>query len=860
MKQRIAVLGWTLIATVAISLLFVGVCIAQTPDPPVFLVPDVQSIDVGQETTVEVWAHSVEGFYAAHFHLAFDGSVLEGISVEPGTAFTDYPGEYEVALARVSTDTIKFAATLLRIPKADPITGDIHIATIAFRGRADGISALTWPLALMSTRESMAIPVTAAEGQITVGTPPVTETPTGTVTTTVTPTTTVTTTPTATVTVTPTPTVTVTPTPTVTVTPTPPPVEMGTLLKGIAVDETRNLVYVSAQSNSTIAIIDGLTQSYVRSVPCFGDRPNGLALSEDGSKLFVVNTGSDQVAVLDIDSDYALLRTIQVERWPFGIAIANGIAYVTNFDNGSVTQIDVNSMGIIRHMGIGRHPALPAATGNRAYIPIHSAYDRWHLQDPEDEWRYVQSRWRQDTGVAIVYADGRLERVLYDYIGFFSAAVDDVSGRVYVTKRDGIRQGLYVLDAANNNVIQYVPMLRPYIVGVNPTTNHVFVVQADMDEIYVLDAGDEYRVIRAVDTDPNNGDFPDMHGGQGIGVNGNDVYVSNFASGTVAILDDAYTGDNFAVALDPEYIRGWQESGGNQSPIGKPAAPGYAYMYAEQHFERGIMHWRQVVTGTNQIYVLDIESSLPGGTDWSGREDGIWEQYDDNWVPGMPLFPAGCPDAWWPYGPMFGFGVTWCNEAGVKDTIGYPITAAFGEPGGDQAFENGRVFWNPASDSYVVLRNDNHRWQYYRAHRRYSTAPAEPNVTGTVVLQGRTDHRGTVVSIANGPYLATDITGRFGFRAEGLVTLRVGHPGYLDAMATVKASTDGRLDMPEIVLSGGDINGDNQIDILDLSYVGYRFAGDDLLADLNRDGVVDILDLSLVGANFGQAGPAIWQR
>ena len=87
-----------------------------------------------------------------------------------------------------------------------------------------------------------------------------------------------------------------------------------------------------------------------------------------------------------------------------------------------------------------------------------------------------------------------------------------------LTKRDGTAEGLYVLDAANHGLIQYVPMLRPYSVAVNPSTNHVFVVQADLDEIYVLDADDGYRLIRAIDTDPNNGDIPGMHGGQGIGV------------------------------------------------------------------------------------------------------------------------------------------------------------------------------------------------------------------------------------------------------------------------------------------------------------------------------------------------------
>ena len=162
-----------------------------------------------------------------------------------------------------------------------------------------------------------------------------------------------------------------------------------------------------------------------------------------------------------------------------------------------------------------------------------------------------------------------------------------------------------------------------------------------------------------------------------------------------------------------------------------------------------------------------------------------------------------------------------------------------------------------------MLRIDNHRWQYYRAHRRYNPERAAPNVVGQVVLQGRAAQPGVVLSIANGPYLATDMSGRFGFLADGQVTVRISHPGFLDTVATVRASTGGagtQLDTREIVLTAGDVNGDNRIDILDLSYVGYRFAGADARADLNDDGIVDILDLSMVGTNFGRIGPELWQQ
>ncbi len=810
MKRQHRIPAWLPVLVAALGILWGGIVLGQAPQPAIYISPADQAIDVGDETTVAVWISNVEGFYAAQFDLGFDPTVVEGLFIEPGPAFTAYPDEHEVVQNQIADGNCKFAATLLRIPKADPVSGDLHLATIHFRGLIDGTSPLTWRQVKLSNGLGQAIVPTTEDGQIVVGEEVL-------------------------------------------------PGPIGTLLKGVEVDQARNLVYVSSHSNDSIVILDGSTYARVQSVPSGGVDPNGLALSEDGSMLFVVNTASDQVAVLDPDNGFAVLGTIAVEDGPFSIAIANGLAYVTNFDSGSVSIIDVNGMYVVRTLAVGRHPSLPAATGDHSYIPIHSAYDRWQAKNPQDEWAYVQARRANDTGVAIVYADGRLERILQDYIGFFAAAVDEAHGRVYITKRDGTAEGLYVLDLADNSLIHFVSMLRPYAVAVNPVTNHVLVVQADLNEVYVLDANNDYQLIRVVTTDPNDGDYPGMHGGQGIDVHGSDVIVSNFISGTVTIFDENDVDGVLAVPVHPEVIRGWQESGGSASPLGVPSAPGLSGMYSEQHFERGIMQWRQGTTGPNWIYVFDIQSTLPSGTDWFGREDGIWQRYDDLWTPEMPLFPEACPDAGWPNGPMFGFGVTWCNEPGVKATIGYPIGAALVDQGADQAFENGAVLWSPASDSYMVLYGDG-RWQYYRAHRRYPVDVGEPNITGRVVMQGRIDHRGVILSIDGGPYMATDPQGRFGFSAARQLTVHFDHPGYLGAVATIKAVPGVSADLGEIALIGGDVTGDRRVDILDISYVAYRFAGSDATADLTGDGVVDILDLSMVGANFGQTGPVHWQR
>ena len=56
----------------------------------------------------------------------------------------------------------------------------------------------------------------------------------------------------------------------------------------------------------------------------------------------------------------------------------------------------------------------------------------------------------------------------------------------------------------------------------------------------------------------------------------------------------------------------------------------------------------------------------------------------------------------------------------------------------------------------------------------------------------------------------------------------------------------------------GDVNGDGQVDVLDLLIVAAAFnsvpgsPGWNPDADLNQDSIVDILDLVLVGLDFGK--------
>jgi hypothetical protein len=130
------------------------------------------------------------------------------------------------------------------------------------------------------------------------------------------------------------------------------------------------------------------------------------------------------------------------------------------------------------------------------------------------------------------------------------------------------------------------------------------------------------------------------------------------------------------------------------------------------------------------------------------------------------------------------------------------------------------------------------------------------------LLQGRNNHGGTQIYLSEAPCptprpltptLTTEANGRFEFFApagERYRCLLAYQPGYL--MAQQRSP---RGDMGTVSLLGGDVTGDNLIDIFDLALIGSRYGTGDAMGDINADGQVNIIDLVLTASNYGQKGP-----
>jgi subtilisin family serine protease len=143
------------------------------------------------------------------------------------------------------------------------------------------------------------------------------------------------------------------------------------------------------------------------------------------------------------------------------------------------------------------------------------------------------------------------------------------------------------------------------------------------------------------------------------------------------------------------------------------------------------------------------------------------------------------------------------------------------------------------------------------------TGSQELIISGTILLQGRNDHSGVQIFLGqeacpipgsnNTPAFTTEADGHFeivvpaGQRYRCLQAVQL---GYL-----VAQKQNPRDDLGEVTLLGGDVTGDDLVNIFDLALIGSRYGTSDPTADLTRDGLVNIIDLVITASNYGREGP-----
>ena len=134
--------------------------------------------------------------------------------------------------------------------------------------------------------------------------------------------------------------------------------------EGLALSPDGTRLYVMAQRPQQFHVIDTTTDEVVEIVPLtvFAPTPEGrnpqkrVQVSPDGSHLLITSFDTGEIAIAPL-SDLRSQTRLAVEKGPMGITFADAAtAYVMNHDQGTISVVDVPGRRILAAFATARGP------------------------------------------------------------------------------------------------------------------------------------------------------------------------------------------------------------------------------------------------------------------------------------------------------------------------------------------------------------------------------------------------------------------------------------------------------------------------------------------------------------------------
>lgn len=146
-------------------------------------------------------------------------------------------------------------------------------------------------------------------------------------------------------------------------------VNVGEVPWGVAITPDGSKVYVTNQVDSTVSVIDAATNTVTVTLN-LGDFPSGIAITPDGTKAYVASN-PNKVSVIDTTTN-TVTATVSMASNAAGIAVSpDGTkVYATNWDGGTVSVIDTATNTVTATVPVGSYPYGVAVSpdGTKVYV------------------------------------------------------------------------------------------------------------------------------------------------------------------------------------------------------------------------------------------------------------------------------------------------------------------------------------------------------------------------------------------------------------------------------------------------------------------------------------------------------------
>lgn len=238
-----------------------------------------------------------------------------------------------------------------------------------------------------------------------------------------------------------------------------------------------------------------------------GNSPAGVAINSATGMIFVTNSKSDTVSVID-GLTRTVLQQIRVGGAPFGIAVNQNTntVYVANWLSDSVSIVDGSTHKVIDSIRIG---------GKALALAVNPATNFLYAVFPKS--LAVVNLEGKSLSASIEF-DDKADRV----------AVSPATNTVYVTHAGS--DSVSVIDGSTNSVIKKIAVGDvPVGIAVDPVAGHVFVANSEENTISVID-DKSHAVVLTLQVGENPVSI-DVNTATAA------AYVANINSHSVSILD-----------------------------------------------------------------------------------------------------------------------------------------------------------------------------------------------------------------------------------------------------------------------------------------------------------------------------------
>jgi YVTN family beta-propeller protein len=300
----------------------------------------------------------------------------------------------------------------------------------------------------------------------------------------------------------------------------------------ISVNPNTNKIYVANYGSGTVSVIDGKTNSNATNIQ-IGAEPIAIAVNAKTNKIYVANNGSGTVSVINGETN-RVIPEIKVGIYPrdIGINPVTNKIYVANYGSGTVSVIDGNIDKVIQNISVGDHPrALDVnAKTNKIYV-ANTGSNAVSVIDGNTDSVIAEIKLRQYP--FFVSIDPNTNKV-------FVANIAHMSGSNYNTVDSTKNSTVSVIDGNIDKVIQNISVGDgPIALAVNLETALAYVTKLD-NTVSIIDENLVNTVHGISEQPPTIALGEDLSAYPGeikVNPNTNKIYVANYGSGTVSVID-----------------------------------------------------------------------------------------------------------------------------------------------------------------------------------------------------------------------------------------------------------------------------------------------------------------------------------